>query len=153
MWALCCLTNNHCHMPWERKVKPLWVFEVSDCHIALAIGVKFQLQPWRWSPILLLHTLIPLIKRVVLVFFYGRKAKLVGSMVFDVTRWNVGFVAMSSHIARIQCSSIWVIDMMAMGELKLYVFKGTTTKEGLICPMWWIFPSTTKQHGNTNLSP
>jgi hypothetical protein len=32
-------------MPWERKVKPLWVFEVSDCHIALAIGVKFQLQP------------------------------------------------------------------------------------------------------------
>ncbi len=33
--------------------------------------------------------------------------------------WNPHFMAMLFHIARIDCSSIWVIDMMAMGKLKL----------------------------------
>jgi hypothetical protein len=27
VWALCCLTNNHCHIPWEGGVKSLWVFK------------------------------------------------------------------------------------------------------------------------------
>ncbi len=34
-------------------------------------------------------------------------------------RWNANFAIMLSHITRIECSSIWAIDMMAMGELEL----------------------------------
>jgi hypothetical protein len=33
--------------------------------------------------------------------------------------WNASFVAMLFYIARIECSSIWVINMMAMGKLEL----------------------------------
>jgi len=41
-WALCCLTSNDCHIPWEGGVKPLWVFEVLDCHIVFVISVEFH---------------------------------------------------------------------------------------------------------------
>jgi hypothetical protein len=34
--------ENHCHMPWEKKVKLLWVFKVSNCPIAYAIGAEFH---------------------------------------------------------------------------------------------------------------
>jgi hypothetical protein len=40
--ALCYLRSNDCHIPWEGGVKPLWVFEVSYCHITFAIGVEFH---------------------------------------------------------------------------------------------------------------
>jgi hypothetical protein len=33
--------------------------------------------------------------------------------------WNASFVAMLFYIATIECSSIWVINIMAMGKLKL----------------------------------
>jgi len=29
-------------------------------------------------------------------------------------------------------------DMMAMGSWNYNVFRGTSTSEGFICPMWWI---------------
>jgi hypothetical protein len=32
---------------------------------------------------------------------------------------DASFVATSFHITRIECSSIWAIDMMAMGDLEL----------------------------------
>jgi hypothetical protein len=41
-WALCYLTSNDCHIPWEGGVKSLWVFEVLDCHIAFVISVEFH---------------------------------------------------------------------------------------------------------------
>jgi hypothetical protein len=40
--ALCYLRSNDCHIPWEGGAKPLWVFEVSYCHITFAIGVEFH---------------------------------------------------------------------------------------------------------------
>ncbi len=33
--------------------------------------------------------------------------------------WNPHFMAMLFHTTRIECSSIWVIDMMVMGRLEL----------------------------------
>jgi hypothetical protein len=34
--------ENHCHIPWEKRVKFLWVFKFSNCHIAYAIGAEFH---------------------------------------------------------------------------------------------------------------
>jgi len=33
---------NHCHIPWQKRMKLLWVFKVSNCHIAYAIGAEFH---------------------------------------------------------------------------------------------------------------
>jgi hypothetical protein len=30
------------NIPWEKRVKLLWVFKVSNCHIAYAIGAEFH---------------------------------------------------------------------------------------------------------------
>jgi hypothetical protein len=41
MWVLCCLTSNDSHIPWKRKVKPLWMFEVLNCllwHLQLVLN-------------------------------------------------------------------------------------------------------------------
>jgi len=34
--------ENHCHIPWEKRVKLLWVFKNSNRHIAYAIGAEFH---------------------------------------------------------------------------------------------------------------
>jgi hypothetical protein len=69
-------------------------------------------------------------------------------MVFDVKRsqgkWNASFVTILFHIAKIKCSSIRGIDMMAMGEMEFQCVQGTSMSEGPICPIWWTCPSTTK---------
>jgi hypothetical protein len=57
------------------------------------------------------------------------------------------------HITRIECFSIWVINMMEMGQLELQCVQNRSIGESIICLMWWTCPSTTKQHGNANLYP
>jgi len=32
--------ENHCYIPWKERVKFLWVFKVSNWHIAYAIGAE-----------------------------------------------------------------------------------------------------------------
>ncbi len=34
--------ENYYHISWEKRVKLLWVFKVSNCHIAYAIGTEFH---------------------------------------------------------------------------------------------------------------
>ncbi len=34
--------ENHCYIPWKERVKFLWVFKVSNWHIAYAIGAEFH---------------------------------------------------------------------------------------------------------------
>jgi hypothetical protein len=62
-------------------------------------------------------------------------------------------MAMSFHIAKIECCSIWAIDMMVTGKLEYNVFNDIATGEGPICPMWQTCPSTTKWHGSTGPFP
>jgi len=45
-------------------------------------------------------------------------------MLKDEPRWNASFMAMLFRATRIECYSIWAIDVMAMGELKLQCVQG-----------------------------
>jgi hypothetical protein len=45
-------------------------------------------------------------------------------MLKDKPTKDVSFVAISFHTTKIECSSIWTIDMMAMGELELQCVQG-----------------------------
>jgi hypothetical protein len=45
-------------------------------------------------------------------------------MLKDKPGKDVNFVAISFHTTKIKCSSIWTIDMMAMGELELQCVQG-----------------------------
>jgi hypothetical protein len=53
--------------------------------------------------------------------------------------WNANFMTILFCITRIECSSIWVINMMAMGELELQCVG--THGESTICLMWWTCPA------------
>jgi len=37
-----CADKQKNHIPWEERMKLLWVFKVSNCHIAYAIGAEFH---------------------------------------------------------------------------------------------------------------